>query len=137
MKRTVTTFTFLFAALLLTAVARGQTTGKISGRVTEAGTGQPLPGVNVRIDGTTQGTATDVDGEYVIIGVRPGSYTVVASYVGYTTVRQEGVRLSVDLTTKVDFEMGEEVIVGEELTLIGPSVYVADVTLPLEAVTRG
>ena len=41
--------------------------GKIAGRVVDAATGDPLPGVNVVLDGTTQGTATDMDGEYVII----------------------------------------------------------------------
>ncbi len=91
--------------------------GKIAGRVTDAATGDPLPGVNVIIDGTTLGTATGPDGDYVIIGVRPGTYTITASFIGYTTQKREDVRVSVDLTTTVDFELGEEVLEGEEIVV--------------------
>src|SRR5690606_36925478 len=75
------------------------------------------PGVNVIIDGTTLGTATGPDGDYVIIGVRPGTYTITASFIGYTTQKREDVRVSVDLTTTVDFELGEEVLEGEEIVV--------------------
>ena len=61
------------AAFLLAPAAWGQTTGKIAGKVTDAATGERLPGVNIVIEGTLQGTSTNVNGEYVIIGVRPGT----------------------------------------------------------------
>lgn len=83
-------FTFCIALILplfFGFAAHAQTTGKIAGRVIDAGTGAPLPGVSVYIEGTTQGAATDINGEYVIIGIRPGTYTVVASFVGYATER--------------------------------------------------
>ncbi|HYE94628.1 MAG TPA: TonB-dependent receptor [Rubricoccaceae bacterium] len=102
-------------ALVLAPAALAQTTGKITGRVTDAATGETLPGVNIVVEGTTVGAATDIDGEYTIIGIRPGTYTVVASYVGYATQRTENVRVSVDLTTEVDFRLGEEDIQGEEV----------------------
>ena len=41
----------------------GDIYGKIAGRIVEAGSGLPLPGVNVFIDGTTQGASTDANGE--------------------------------------------------------------------------
>lgn len=91
--------------------------GKLQGRVTERGTGFPLPGVNVSLEGTTTGTATDVDGHYVIIGVRPGTYTLVASYVGFETMRIEDVRVQIDLTTEIDIQIGEQVIEGEEVVV--------------------
>ena len=97
------------AMLLLTTAAAAQT-GKIVGTVTDASTGDPLPGVNVFIEGTTQGTATGLDGDFVIIGVRPGVYTISASFIGFTTQRKEGVQVSLDLTTTVDFELGEQVM---------------------------
>ncbi len=93
-------------------------TGKITGRVIDAETGEPLPGVNVYIEGTTLGSTTDANGEYVIIGVRPGVYTVIASMVGYARERKEGVRVSVDLTTRVDFALRPEVIMGEEVVVV-------------------
>ena len=55
------------------------TTGKISGRVVDAETGDALPGANIVIDGTQQGAATDMDGYFFIINVRPGEYSLKAS----------------------------------------------------------
>ncbi len=91
--------------------------GKITGTVTDALSGETLIGVNVVIEGTTQGTSTNIDGEYVIIGVRPGTYTLVASYIGFQTQRIEGVRVQIDLTTEVDISMSEEVVEGEEIVV--------------------
>jgi len=110
---------FLFAA----GSASAQT-GKMAGTVTDSATGEPLPGVNVVIEGTTQGTATDGNGRYVIIGVRPGVYDVVASFIGFSRQRQEGVQVNVDLTTTVDFRMAEEIIEGEEIVVTAEAVAV-------------
>lgn len=101
-----------------------QTTGKITGTVIEAETGEPLPGVNISIEGTTQGTATDGNGEFTIIGVRPGTYTIVASFIGFTTARREGVQVNVDLTTTVDFDLTERVVEGEEVIVTAEAVRV-------------
>ncbi|WP_243663569.1 carboxypeptidase-like regulatory domain-containing protein [Rhodothermus marinus] len=57
--------------------------GRIAGVVTDAATGDPLPGVNVTIEGTTLGAASDIDGQYYILNVPPGRYTVRASMIGY------------------------------------------------------
>ncbi len=91
--------------------------GKIQGTVTDAASGEPLPGVNVFIEGTTQGTSTNFDGEYVIIGLRPDTYTVVFSFVGYQTTRVEDVRINIDLTRTIDVEMSEEIFEGEEVVV--------------------
>ncbi len=116
----------LFALLLgvTASTASFAQTGKIVGTVTDAATGDRLPGVNVLIEGTMQGTATDLDGQFVIIGVRPGIYTVAASFIGFTTQRKEGVQVNVDLTTTVDFALGEQVIEGEEIVVTAEAVTV-------------
>lgn len=92
--------------------------GKVQGTVSDARTGEPLPGVNVVIDGTQQGASTNLDGKYVIIGIRPGTYTLVASYVGFQTTRVENVRVQIDLTTEQDFQLSEQVVEGQEVTVI-------------------
>ncbi len=97
--------------------AAAQTTGKIAGRVVDAA-GEPLPGVNVYIEGTTQGNSTDADGEYFILNVRPGSYTLVASFIGFSTVRITDVAVQVDRTTRVDVTLAEETIEGEEVVVV-------------------
>ena len=103
---------------------QAQTTGKLAGLITDEASGESLPGVNVRIDGTLQGTVTDADGRYVIVGVRPGTYTLVASFVGFATQRHENVRVSVDLTTEVNFVLREQVIEGEELVVTAEAIRV-------------
>ena len=58
-------------------------TGKITGNITDAATGEPLPGANVFLKGTAIGAATNLKGEYVISPVPPGSYTLRVTYIGY------------------------------------------------------
>lgn len=104
--------------VLAVSTVSAQTTGKIAGVVTDADFGSGLPGVNVFIEGSTQGTATNVDGSYSIIGVPPGSYTVVASYIGFATQKTENVVVNAGLTVEVDFELREEVFEGEEIVVV-------------------
>ncbi len=93
-------------------------TGKISGRVLEAGTNQGLPGVNVHLAGTLMGGVTDADGYYYILNIPPGTYSVQASFVGFATVTTQNVRVVQDQTTTVNFELREEAIEGEELVVV-------------------
>lgn len=93
-------------------------TGKIAGRVVDAATGEALPGATVMVEGTTLGAAAGPDGRYVILNVPPGTHTVRASMVGFATMRIEGAEVSVDRTTRLDFELGEEVMVGEEVVVV-------------------
>lgn len=102
---------FWVGAMLFLSVgaAWAQSTGKISGRVTDAASGDPLPGVNVIIDGTQQGNATDPDGYYTILQVQPGTYTLRVSMIGYNVVLVRDVVVRTDLTTEVDVQLGEQV----------------------------
>ncbi len=93
-------------------------TGKIAGRVTDKQTGEALPGVNVLIVGTNMGAATDTDGNYVILNVPPGTYTLRASFIGYGTVEVQNLRVSIDQTTRQDFALAPEVIAGEEVVVV-------------------
>lgn len=87
------------------------TTGKISGKVTDAKTGEPLYGVNIILVGTTMGAASNIDGEYFIINVPPGIYQLKASLIGYAAVTIQNIRVSVDQTTKIDIVLSEEAVV--------------------------
>ncbi|MGB5895012.1 MAG: TonB-dependent receptor [Ignavibacteriaceae bacterium] len=111
-------FTLLFLLFLLsfTLVYAGQT-GKIAGKVTDAETGEPLIGANVLITNTTMGAACDVDGDYFILNIPPGIYSVEVSMVGYTKVIQTEVRVSVDKTTTLNFELSITPIEGEEVVI--------------------
>jgi outer membrane receptor protein involved in Fe transport len=94
------------------------TTGKIAGIVQDAQTGEPLPGVNVIIDGTTLGASTDIDGMYFIINVPIGSHNVTVSYIGFKTIKTEGVYIQPDRTTRLNIELEETVLqVGEVIVV--------------------
>ena len=93
-------------------------TGKIIGHVADAETGEPLPGANVIVEGTNFGAATDLEGDYFIINIPPGNYTVSASMMGYATVNQTSVMLSVDHTVTADFSLESAVLKGEEITVV-------------------
>lgn len=81
------------------------TTGKIAGRVTDPATKEPIPFVNVVVMGTNYGAATDVDGYYSILNLPPGTYKLKASAIGYNSQTVDNIKVSIDLTTKIDFEL--------------------------------
>jgi outer membrane receptor protein involved in Fe transport len=95
----------------------GASKGKISGRVVDQQTGEPLPGCNILVLGTTLGAATDEDGYYFIINVPPGEYSLKATMIGYATVVQERVRVNIDQTTTVNFSMRQEAVPGETVVV--------------------
>ena len=86
------------------------TTGKIAGKVTDMESGESLPGVNVLIVGTTTGAATNINGEFFIINVPPGNYTLRANLIGYRPVDMKNVLVSVDLTTTIDFQLTTQAV---------------------------
>lgn len=93
-------------------------TGKIAGKVTDAETGGHLVGTNIILEGTMLGAASDIDGNYVILNIPPGSYTIKAMMIGYAAVSYSDIRVNVDLTTTVDFTMKVESIKGEEVVVV-------------------
>ncbi|MDZ7338112.1 MAG: TonB-dependent receptor [candidate division KSB1 bacterium] len=116
-----TTTALVVAVVLLASLpfAYPGTTGKISGIVRETQTGEPLPGVNVVVQGTTLGAATDVQGRYFILNVPPGTYQLRASMMGYTTSVVENVRVKTDLTTEVNFQLSPTVLdLGQTVTVV-------------------
>ncbi|GAB6283134.1 MAG: hypothetical protein STSR0008_18910 [Ignavibacterium sp.] len=94
------------------------TTGKLAGKVVDSKTKEPLPFVNIILVGTNLGAASDMDGNYVILNIPPGTYTVRVQYVGYQTLVVENVQINVDLTTSRDFELVESAIELEEIVVI-------------------
>ena len=111
------TICIVFTLLPVTLLFAGET-GKIAGRVTDALTGDPLPGVNVVIVGTTQGAVTDEEGYYSIIKVKPGTYSVQASIIGFARFTVQNVRVQIDRTTEVNFDMSEESIEFGEVIVV-------------------
>ena len=113
---------FLFTKLILVLVViigvgvlNAIDTGKMAGKVFDKDTGDPLPGANIMILETTMGTATDANGQYIILNVAPGKYQVRAQMIGYSAMSVIDVLINGDLTTTIDFPLASEVIEGEEV----------------------
>lgn len=99
----------LLLSLLVAAPALAQTSAKISGRVTDAATGQPLPGASVLVLETTRGATTAADGFYTILSVPVGRpVDVRVSFIGYRTQIVQGVSVSIDQTSTVNVALSEE-----------------------------
>src|SRR5699024_2969931 len=77
--------------------------GTLTGTITDAGTGDPLPGVNVFIHDLQQGSATDADGKFTINDIEYGTYTIRATFIGYETYE---VKVDIDESTvNLDIEL--------------------------------
>jgi len=80
-------------------------TGRVTGRVVDTKTGEPLIGANVVVEGTSMGSATDLSGNYQIKNIPTGSYTLVATYIGYQTKKITNVKISTGKTERLDIVM--------------------------------
>jgi TonB-dependent starch-binding outer membrane protein SusC len=93
------------ALVLMVAVAgtaAAQTTGTISGRVTDRTSGTAVPEANVSIVGTVQGARTNDEGRYRIVGARPGTHQVRVTRLGYG-VETRSVTVTAGAETTLDF----------------------------------
>ncbi|NJK93942.1 MAG: TonB-dependent receptor plug domain-containing protein [Bacteroidetes bacterium] len=83
----------------------------ISGIVSDATNNEPIPGVNVTVEGTTLGTVTDIDGKYSI-DLPSGNSVLIFSFIGYITERMEaGTQTTLHIQLVPDIKKLEEVVV--------------------------
>jgi outer membrane receptor protein involved in Fe transport len=97
-------------------------TGKVTGKVVDATTGEAIVGANVVIVGSMIGANTDVDGRFSIIGVPIGAQTIRVTFIGYADLLIKDIKIAADQTTPLDVklsssavEMNTVVITGERL----------------------
>src|ERR671919_629176 len=107
MRRFANIVTVLASSLLVPALAFGQ--ASITGVVRDT-SGAVLPGVTVEASSPAliekvRSVVTDDTGQYRILELRPGTYTVTFSLPGFSTVRREGVELTGSFTAAVNAEM--------------------------------
>lgn len=85
-------------------IAEKGTTGKIYGKITGED-GKPLPAASIVIEGEKLGAASDAEGNYFIINIPPGSYTLEVRRIGYMTAVKKNIEVQADKSIKVDFEL--------------------------------
>lgn len=109
-------FFSLLIVFLAPAIILSQT-GKLSGRITDAASGEPLIGANIIVEETTIGAASDLEGYYSILNLRPGTYTVRYQYIGYNTEIVKGIKISSDKTTGQDVRLSSAAIESETVVI--------------------
>lgn len=101
-------------------------TGKIAGKIVDAQTGEPLVAANVIVSSRwigdeeirlsePSGAATDEQGRYFILRLKPGLYMVGVSYIGYRPEEKTHVRVNIDKTTQINFSLESIALQGEEV----------------------
>lgn len=110
-----------FFSILLTTLLFFQITfasmhdGNIGGQIKDKVTRQPLVGANVVVEGTVKGAASDMDGNYMITDLKPGSYNISIYYLGYNTVLKSNVIVNPKKTTVLHIRMEADILESESI----------------------
>ncbi|MBI9070408.1 MAG: TonB-dependent receptor [Melioribacteraceae bacterium] len=127
----------VFGVVFFSTLSFAGTTGKIAGKIIDKSTGEPLIGANIVIIGTTMGSATDFDGNYFILNIPPGNYDIRASIIGFSSITVKNIRVSVDRTSNIDFELSEESIEIGEIVVSAEKLFVQNDLTSTEAKISG
>ena len=108
----------LLIGLWAIPVSAQDVTGIVRGRVTDAGTQQPLPDVQIEIEGTRLRAVTGPDGAFIIVGVPVGSHRVRASRIGHAPTEQI-VTVAGGSTMDVPFALERRAIALQDVVTVG------------------
>ncbi len=103
----------ILASLLLMTTVQSQIV--IQGKVTDRSNNKPMPEAHIRIQNTYNTAIADSAGNYVLSGIRKGSYSLTCSFVGFKPITISS-RINTDTTIR--FEMEESAILGEEVNIL-------------------
>lgn len=121
---------------ILSMPVDAQSNGIVKGKITDAASGEPLPGTNVMVVGQQFGTATKNDGSYQI-SLKPGNYTLKLSYVGYKTFK-ESIVIKANETIEKDFELEADLTGTAEVVVLGTrrkDRTVIESTVPIDVIS--
>jgi hypothetical protein len=113
---------------LVSLIAFAQT-GTISGTITDSKTGESIIGANVFIQGTQVGSATDLEGKFTIANVKPGTYSLVISFITYKTHTVPDLVVESGKITTINVAMQEDAMELEEVVVQGTREISTDLSL--------
>ncbi len=96
---------FLVVLILLISFASFSQTGKITGKIIDAKTGETLPGATAVIEGTTKGASTDFDGNFSLNNVPAGKVNVIFSYISYDSKKFTDVVVKENDVTNINVQL--------------------------------
>src|SRR6056297_924405 len=108
----------LFLVILIFPL--GVFASSIKGKITDKTTGEKLAGANIIIEGSSLGSATDVDGNYQIVNVPEGTHNLVVTYIGYER-------------RVVEIQVGYDEMVNRNVELISKAIAFGNVTVTAQA----
>jgi len=118
MRESFRPFLIILSYILLgVGLLQAQTTGKIAGIVLEKQSQEPIVGANIFIEGEPLGAASDINGDFFIINIPPGVYTINIQMVGYSTYKVNDMRIFVNRTSYITAELASSIIEGEEIVV--------------------
>ncbi|MCW9707945.1 SusC/RagA family TonB-linked outer membrane protein [Fodinibius salsisoli] len=91
----------------------------LAGTITDGETGESLPGANVSIANTTKGASADENGQFSITGVEPGTYTLIATFIGYQESTREVTVSEGQERITVDFVLQPAAMALDEMVVVG------------------
>ena len=105
----------------LSSLLIAQDKGKLAGQVLDISNGDtPLPGVNLLIDGTYYGAATDFDGNYIIENISPGTYNISVTFIGYKAMKFTGIVIKANSTTELNVDLEEtSLTIDQDVIVVG------------------
>ena len=83
-------------------------TSTIKGRIFNSINNEAVPFANIYIDSTSVGTTSDIEGNYRITDLKPGTYSLTCSFIGFKTQISSEVNVSSARITTLDFALVEE-----------------------------
>ena len=100
--------------LILLSVSLHSQTVRVYGSVKNALNNEPIPFANVIIDGTSKGATSDIDGNFELFEIEPGTYNFKCSYIGFNTYLKAEIQLTPNKNLRLDFALTENAqIIGE------------------------
>ncbi|MCF0073403.1 TonB-dependent receptor [Dyadobacter sp. CY261] len=115
---------YIFILFLLASASVFAQNGRISGQILSSD-GQPADQVSVGIKGTARGAVSDAQGKFTIERVKPGNYTLLASFVGLATLEKE-VEVAAGETVNVSFTLTESANELQEVIVKSGTAYKSD-----------
>jgi outer membrane receptor protein involved in Fe transport len=109
---------YIIILLLAFSSVYSQQHGNLEGVITDANTGEQLPGVNIILKGTYYGAATSIEGKFRIENIVVGNYIVAISLIGYKTVEYTDVKIEANKTKLLDVKLEETVLTLEQDVVI-------------------
>lgn len=119
----------LSSFFLVFAIVSFAQNGSISGIVTDAKSGETVVGANVIIQGTAVGSATDIDGKFVIPNVKPGTYNLSVTFVTYKAHTIPDVVVESGKVSSIQVQMLEDVSELQEIVITGVREINTDISL--------